>query len=66
MNIDNKGIWKEVKDNHVRLDSCAGPHDFQSIDSNVFNRKYKCSKCNGTTNGVNKSWYDLGLKHGRL
>lgn len=59
-------IWTEVKANSAALDSCIGPHDFQSMDqTKKLGTRYKCSKCGGTVDGVSYSWYTRGLTHGR-
>lgn len=60
-------IWKDVKLNHKRLNECVGPHDFQCDMPNEPTSpqaRWVCSLCNGWVGGVNKKWYELGLKHG--
>ena len=61
-----KQIWREVKQNHAKLDSCAGPHEFLPEDiAKRFGGKYRCIKCRGTIDAVNYLWYTRGLEHGR-
>lgn len=64
--IDTKEILKEIRENMARLESCAGPHNF-SIDATpkkpLF-KKWTCSKCGGTIDAINRTWYERGLKHG--
>lgn len=65
---DFNSIWEEVKANHARQDSCVGPHDF-SIEHERMGalvRKYRCTKCDGTIDSINRIWYLKGLEHGRL
>lgn len=60
-----KKILDSVRENFRILDRCAGPHDFQVIGEIRIGAKYKCTKCNGVVDGVNKRWYESGLKDGR-
>jgi hypothetical protein len=59
-------IWAAVRANHARLDACAGPHDFSEVTKRTGQvpREYRCSKCGGTIDSVNRNWYLDGLKHG--
>lgn len=62
-----KQIFVDVKENHRKLDSCIRPHDF-SIDLNPekkIGKRWQCAKCGGVVDGINRSWYDDGLKDGR-
>jgi hypothetical protein len=61
---DVHAIWKEVKANHARLDSCSGPHDFGPHVA-ALNVNYTCNKCGGSVNASARSWYEKGLAHGR-
>lgn len=56
-------IWEQVKANHARLDSCAGPHDFsiEGRKQGQLVRDWQCSKCGGTLDSVNVQWYRKGL-----
>ena len=70
-------IWAEVMANKNKLEGCAGPHDFsicldrhtkQPIDNptniQLFGAYWRCSKCGGQVDAINKSWYNKGLKAG--
>jgi hypothetical protein len=58
-------IWKKVKENHAKLDSCVRPHDFVPINENGrLPRKYLCSKCLGVVDSVHASFYKQGLEDG--
>lgn len=61
-------IWKKVQMNSKTLEECVGPHEFQPfVDSErPWHREYKCTKCGGTIDACNQSWYVRGLIHGRL
>lgn len=64
---DYQAIWEEVKANHAALDACVGPHDF-SIEHERMGtlvRKYRCTKCGGTIDSIDRTWYLSGLAHGR-
>lgn len=65
MKIDTDEIIREVKANMARLEGCAGPHRFvphERYPSGMV-RKYRCELCQGTIDGINKIWYERGLKH---
>lgn len=57
-------ILDDVKQNHVRLSRCPGPHDFVKFKEGAGKRHEKCTKCGGITSEVNASWYRRGLEHG--
>ena len=59
-------IWKNVRANHDALEACAGPHDFQRVDSKKIGSRWRCSKCGGEIDGVALSWYRAGLKHAAI
>lgn len=64
---ESRRIFEEVKLNSARLENCAGPHDFEPHgDLRPFRRKWKCTKCEGVIDSIAKSWYDRGLRHGKL
>ena len=61
-------LFEEVKENHVRLDSCSGPHEFEEVNmggSGGFARDMRCKRCGGVLNRVHAIWYERGVKHGR-
>lgn len=60
-------IWEQVKANHKRLDECVGPHVFTREVSRTGKlvRRWACERCGGEIETVDKSWYEMGLKHGR-
>lgn len=62
-------IVRQVQENHKRLRACPGPHDFvlegESEPMTLANRKYRCTRCNGTIDSMAYSWYTKGLDHGR-
>lgn len=60
-------IFQLVKNNHRRLDSCPGPHDFSIVERQTGQliRSWKCSKCGGVVEEIFKRWYTIGLEHGR-
>ena len=58
-------IWEDVKENHKKLNSCT-IHDFKDITPDrPFGKKYKCMNCGAELDGINVSYYNLGLKHGK-
>ena len=61
-----KKIWGDVKENHKKLNGCKRPHDF-NIDLNPekkMGKKWECTKCGGTVDGIHKKWYEEGLCDG--
>lgn len=54
-------IAKKVKENQARLEACKY-HNFQLTEKQG---RYKCTNCNGEVDSINKSWYELGIEHGR-
>lgn len=62
--IDTDEIIREIRANTARLEGCVKPHDF-SVDASPTKpmfKKWKCSKCGGVTDAINKIWYERGLK----
>lgn len=58
-------IWKEVKLNHQRLDSCRG-HRFSEVQNEEGTRKrYQCAVCSGVVDASAYGWYTRGLEHGK-
>ena len=59
-------IFKQVKRNHKKLDECVGPHDFKPLieDGDKLIRDYRCTRCGGVIDAINKIWYDRGRIHG--
>ncbi len=57
-------IWEKVKKNRQRLDSCSQHHFTLDLtpDKSIAKR-WRCTRCSGEIDGVNKSWYELGLEH---
>lgn len=63
---DIQTIMQTVKENHAKLNACAGPHNFVCLTPDKpFGAKYRCSLCNGTADGVAVNWYNRGLQHGK-
>lgn len=63
--VNLKGIWDNVKKNLQILDSCPGPHEWDSAVNPVGNKKFKCLICGGLVDATEKSWYERGLAHGK-
>lgn len=69
MAIDGKAneMWSRVQENRKRMDACVGPHDF-SIDllpERTFGKRWRCTLCGAEIDGVDKSYYERGVAHGR-
>lgn len=64
--IDADEIIREVRENQAKLNSCAGPHDFQPSQKyeSGMTKKYACLKCHGTVTVSDRNWYVRGLAHG--
>lgn len=63
--MDFKEIFEQAKANQRKLNSCP-KHSF-TIDltpTRVMGKRWKCANCGGEIEGINKSWYEDGLKHG--
>lgn len=59
-------IWEQVKANSARLASCRNPHTFVALEtSGSIVRRWRCTRCNGEIDAINKIWYEKGLEHGR-
>jgi hypothetical protein len=70
-------ILQQVLANTAALESCAG-HDFSiALDRHTkkpiknpthhqqtFDCKWRCSKCGGYIDAINRTWYNRGLKDG--
>lgn len=64
--IDAKKLWEAAKANTAALLGCAGPHEFVDLTpQKSFGKRYRCTRCTGEVDGVEKTFYDQGLKHGR-
>lgn len=74
---ETDAILVKIRLNQKLLDSCKKPHDFsicldrrtnQPIENPIpaqhFGARWRCSKCGGNVDGLNKSWYIKGLKDG--
>ena len=62
---DANQLWKQVQENHKTLDSCAGPHVFvDQTPERAIGKKFRCSACGGTADGVARHWYERGLVDG--
>ena len=63
---ESRAIWAKVQTNTAKLDACHGPHRFEDItpDRKV-GKTYRCQRCAGETDGINRYWYERGLAHGR-
>lgn len=73
-------VLKEIEANKAKLSGCVVPHDFSirvernerqpetdKESSAVFMDCYfRCSKCGGAVSGHDKSWYERGLKDGKI
>lgn len=59
-------IIQKVKENHNRLETCLGPHDFLPVnpEAGVLGR-VRCKKCNGELEKIDSIRYTDGLQHGR-
>ena len=62
-----KALWEKVQANHRTLASCAGPHDFSDdlSPARTIGKRWRCTRCGGEVDGVARSHYQDGLKHGR-
>jgi hypothetical protein len=59
-------IAKKVRENHQRLDACAGPHDFEDITpEKIVGKTFRCRLCRGELCSTDCGWYQRGLAHGR-
>jgi hypothetical protein len=61
----SRKILQEVRENIKRLEECVGPHDFKKIDNHMIFSDFICTKCQGKVDGIFKSAYNQGLKHGQ-
>jgi hypothetical protein len=61
-------VTAEAKANLERLTSCPGPHRFFTVERTqhrAIRRRYRCARCGGVVDGVQRYWYELGLEHAR-
>ena len=58
-------IWEEVKENHKKLNNCNLHYFIDITPEKPFGKKYRCKNCKGVLDGINVSYYNLGLKHGK-
>ncbi len=65
MAIDYKAIFADVKANKAALDGCAGPHAFVTTQAGKIGVKWRCGKCGGEVNAIDRYWYERGLAHGK-
>lgn len=58
-------ILAAVKENHAKLESCVGPHEFVLVESGPggLPRKHQCARCGGKLDSVHVSWYNKGMEH---
>lgn len=63
---DLKDIWEDVKENHRKLDSCPGPHDFvvKNPEARRMNQRMVCRKCKGEMTVLDANLYLKGVAHG--
>jgi hypothetical protein len=64
-----KKLWDQVVANSAKLDACPGPHEFFDISPETkmpLGKKYRCSKCDGETEGSHVRWYRRGLEHAQV
>lgn len=57
-------LWKRISENNKLLNSCE-QHLF-SIDvtpEKTIAKRWKCERCGGVVENINKYWYEQGLKH---
>jgi hypothetical protein len=64
-----KTLWEEVKANHAKLRACKGSHDFVADETDAYHnsaaaKRRKCTRCGGTMDSINASYYGDGLAHG--
>jgi len=65
MKFNIKEIWKKVKENRKRLDSCEGIHNFTNDkDGKIVPRYSTCTKCKGELDPIHVNWYIKGVEHG--
>jgi|GEM_PF-5509401 hypothetical protein len=73
--METDAILVKIRANQELLDKCVKPHDFSvCLDRHTkqpitnpspeqcFGAKWRCSKCGGYTDSVNRSWYNRGLE----
>ena len=65
---DVQGIFEEVRANRIKLDGCAGPHEFvvDNPEEKPWRQKYRCTLCGGTLERHLYFWYKRGLEHGLI
>jgi hypothetical protein len=59
-------LWAQAQENARKLTACPA-HKFECTTPELkFERKYRCSRCEGTVDAQAFHWYCQGLKHGIL
>ena len=64
--VDAKALWEQVQANQRALSGCAGPHDFSEDlrPERQIGKRWRCTLCGGEVDGVAKSHYEEGVRHG--
>lgn len=65
MPIDYKAIFADPQANLAALNGCDGPHEFVSTEPGRIGCNWRCTKCGGVVNAIDRHWYERGLAHGR-
>lgn len=66
-------IFKQAKENHRKLNSCASHVFVMTSNPDILKRKFRCSNCQGEIDDIAHDWYqkgfqdgyNQGLRHGR-
>ncbi len=59
-------ILNAVIENNKKLEGCSGHlFDIDLSKGSLLNKRWKCSLCKGEISGINKQWYELGIKHAK-
>ena len=57
-------IRERVRDNHARLDACAGPHVFEDVTpEKIVGKEFVCKLCAGRVDSQARAWYERGREH---
>ena len=57
-------IRERVRDNHARLDACAGPHVFEDVTpEKIVGKEFACKLCSGRVDSQARAWYERGREH---
>jgi hypothetical protein len=70
----SRDLWQTVQDNHRRLASCRGPHQFVPLwlvprppngRQEPALPDHRCTECGGIVGFLQVRWYERGLAHAR-